>query len=136
MEGASYIHHSKYMDCIKKICDFYGVEKEKFFTKTRKREVVRCRQVAAYVFKKYTRESLKNIGCTISPDNPFDHTTVIHSVKTVLDDMATNDKFKNEVYEIVSQIIDFKFGEFKSAMAYRPDPIDKKKPIKGHVRPY
>jgi len=124
MGNIKYIHYSNYNNVIKEVCNFYGISIERFYVRTRKREVVKCRQICCYIFKRYTTESLKRIGEIISPDNPFDHTTVIHSNQSVLDEIDTNETYKNEVREIVELIHQFRREIFITSMAYRPKCID------------
>ena len=54
----------------------------------RSRSLVRPRQIAMYLSKKYTTKSLPDIGRNFSGR---DHTTVIHAVKTV-DKLMHKDK--------------------------------------------
>lgn len=83
------------------VCDFMNIEEDRVRGKTRKREVVRARQIAMYFCKKYTQHSLKTIGLHFGGR---DHSTVIHANNTVADQMETDDQFRNTVNEIGRKI--------------------------------
>lgn len=63
-----------------------GVSVENIVKKTKVDPIMHARHLCAYFLKKYTSLSLKRIGEIISePGKPRDHTTMLHSVKTVKD---------------------------------------------------
>ncbi len=61
-----------------------GIEEELLRHKTRKQEVVLARQIAMYLCKEMTNHSLKSIGYHFGGR---DHSTVIHAIQTIQDDM-------------------------------------------------
>jgi len=67
-------------EVIQKICEMYKVEPEKFFTKTRKQNVVNARHLASYFFYCIKRYTMTKIGQIISVQ-PKDHTTIINSLE-------------------------------------------------------
>ena len=69
-------------DIQKAVCDYYNLEIEEIQTSSRKREVVQARQVAMYLARKHTKNSLASIGAQIGNRN---HATVLHACKTVED---------------------------------------------------
>lgn len=79
------------------VCEYMNIDEDRVRGKTRKREVVRARQIAMYFCKKLTQHSLKTIGLHFGGR---DHSTVIHANNTVDDQMETDDQFKNTVEEI------------------------------------
>ncbi len=79
------------------VCEYTGIEEDRMRGKTRKREVVRARQIAMYFCKKLTQNSLKTIGLHFGGR---DHSTVIHANNTVEDQMETDEQFENTVEEI------------------------------------
>ncbi len=83
------------------VCEYMNISEERVRAKTRKREVVRARQVAMYFCKHLTQHSLKTIGLHFGGR---DHSTVIHANNTVEDRMDTDDHFKNTVEEIERKI--------------------------------
>ncbi len=62
------------------VCKFYKISKNEMLSPRRSRYLVRPRQTAIYLAKMLTSKSLPEIGRTFSNR---DHTTVIHSVKTI-----------------------------------------------------
>jgi chromosomal replication initiator protein len=83
------------------VCDYLNIEEDLVRAKTRKREVVRARQIAMYYSKKLTQHSLKTIGLHFGGR---DHSTVIHANKTVEDQMETDEQFRETVEEIGRKI--------------------------------
>lgn len=66
----------------KAVCDYYHLEFNDIQTKSRKREVVQARQIAMYLARKYTKNSLSSIGEQIGKR---DHATVLYACKAVSD---------------------------------------------------
>lgn len=79
----------------------FNVPVEKLHSKTRLREVVMARQLSMYLAKNYTNSSLKTIGDSFGGR---DHSTVIHSLKTVQDIMDTDTLFKDKVNALVKKV--------------------------------
>jgi chromosomal replication initiator protein len=86
------------IDFIQKVVsDYFQLDLDTLQSKTRKRHVVQARQLAMFFAKKYTKNSLANIGSQIGDR---DHATVLHACKTV-DNLVTTDKqFKKFVDDI------------------------------------
>ena len=83
------------------VCRFLKISKNEMLSSRRSRYLVRPRQTAIYLTKILTPKSLPEIGREFSNR---DHTTIIHSVKTIEKlkendkDMAENiDKLKNQI---------------------------------------
>lgn len=83
------------------VAKFFDVPIEKMQSKTRMREVVMARQLSMYLAKNYTNSSLKVIGDSFGGR---DHSTVIHSLKTVKDMMDTDTIFKDKVNSLVKKV--------------------------------
>jgi chromosomal replication initiator protein len=83
------------------VCDYLDIPEDLVRAKTRKREVVRARQIAMYFSKKLTQHSLKTIGLHFGGR---DHSTVIHANNTVEDQIETDDQFASMVDEIGRKI--------------------------------
>ncbi len=62
------------------VCQFFKISKNEMLSSRRSRYLVRPRQTAIYLAKQLTSKSLPEIGRAFSNR---DHTTVIHSVKTI-----------------------------------------------------
>ncbi len=83
------------------VCQFFKISKSEMLSARRSRYLVRPRQTAIYLAKLLTSKSLPEIGRSFSNR---DHTTVIHSVKTIerlrQDDKELNfniDNLKNKI---------------------------------------
>jgi len=83
------------------VCDYLDIPEDLVRAKTRKREVVRARQIAMYFSKDLTQHSLKTIGLHFGGR---DHSTVIHANKTVEDQIETDEQFRGMVEEIGRKI--------------------------------
>ena len=83
------------------VCESLDIEGDLIRAKTRKREVVRARQIAMYFCKQRTQHSLKTIGLHFGGR---DHSTVIHANNTVEDQMETDAQFRSMVNEIGRKI--------------------------------
>ena len=69
--------------------------------KNRMQNTIFARKAAAYILKKHTSLSLKEIAPYIGVK---DHTTVLYNVSTAKDLMQTEDWYKNKIDEIESEI--------------------------------
>jgi chromosomal replication initiator protein len=78
----------------------FGIEEELLRAKTRKQEIVEARQVAMFLAKELTNNSLKTIGLHFGGR---DHSTVIHAVQTVLDDLKHNPGLQTKLDELRRQ---------------------------------
>ena len=83
------------------VCQFFKISKNEMLSSRRSRYLVRPRQTAIYLSKQLTSKSLPEIGRSFSNR---DHTTVIHSVKTIEklrkedNEMSMNiDSLKNKI---------------------------------------
>ncbi|GHT20114.1 chromosomal replication initiator protein DnaA [Bacteroidia bacterium] len=79
------------------VCNYYSLSVEAISTKSRKREVVQARQIAMYLAKQMTQNSLSAIGSAIGKR---DHATVLHACRMVSEQMEIDKHFKVEVQEI------------------------------------
>jgi chromosomal replication initiator protein len=81
--------------------DLFDVEEKKLRSRTRTRNVVQARQVAMYLCRKYTDETLQKIGKEFGGR---DHSTVIHSIDTVEDLVDTDPNFRDRVQELQNEL--------------------------------
>ncbi len=79
------------------VCEYFGIEEDLVRARTRKREVVQARQVAMYFSKQLTKHSLKTIGLKFGGR---DHSTVIHGVQSVENQIETDPRFHDIIQEI------------------------------------
>lgn len=75
------------------VCDFYNIYPKKIFNLNRKREIAKCRQISMYLARHFTSYSLSEIGAYFDRE----HATVLHAIKAVEKDSATNKQFKLEL---------------------------------------
>ena len=85
------------------VCKFFKISKNEMLSSRRSRYLVRPRQTAIYLAKSLTSKSLPEIGRAFSNR---DHTTVIHSVKTI-DKLRKNDSELSTNIDILKNKIIF-----------------------------
>lgn len=84
-------------EVIKLITDFYNVSEDSILDKTRKKEVVKPRQVIMYILREDFNVSFPSIGDKLGGR---DHTTVIHSCEKIKGELKTNSVLVNEISQI------------------------------------
>ncbi len=82
---------------IAKIAEFYGIDESSMYAKTRRREIVRPRQIIMYILREDFHLSYPAIGTVFGGR---DHTTVIHACEKVRGDMAANSDLKIQLEEL------------------------------------
>ena len=82
---------------ITKIAEFYGLDETSMYAKTRRREIVKPRQVIMYILREDFHLSYPAIGLVFGGR---DHTTVIHACDKVRGDMAKSGELKIQLEEI------------------------------------
>lgn len=88
-------------DIIKTVALFYNIEEEDISNKSRKKEVVKPRQVAMYLLREDYNISFPSIGQKLGGR---DHTTVIHSYEKVKGDLKVNNQLVQELTKIRSML--------------------------------
>lgn len=83
------------------VCQHFALPVSAIETKSRKREIVQARQIAMYLSKQLTNNSLATIGKTIGQR---DHATVMHACNVVSDQMDIDKNFRLTVQEIESKL--------------------------------
>jgi chromosomal replication initiator protein len=90
------------IDFIQKVvCDYFDIPIDTMKSKTRKREIVQCRQLAMYFSKQMTKSSLAMIGKHCGNK---DHATVLHACKTVNNLADTDKRFKGYITDIEKKL--------------------------------
>lgn len=84
-------------DIVRIVADYYGLSEEVIYEKTRRREIVRARQVAMYLLREDFNISYPLIGQKLGDR---DHTTVIHSHLKIKDDLKTDPSLLQEIEKI------------------------------------
>ncbi len=80
---------------------FFDLPYERISTRTRQQDAVRGRQVSMYLAKTFTPYSLKTIGAHFGG---YDHTTVLHALKTVENLITTDAEFRKQIEELKVQV--------------------------------
>lgn len=84
-------------EVVRVVCNFYNIEEESIFNKTRRKEVVKPRQVLMYILREDFNISFPSIGEKLGGR---DHTTVIHSYEKVKEDIKTNPVLSQEILQL------------------------------------
>lgn len=84
-------------EVIKIIADFYNIEETSIYEKTRKKEVIRPRQMTMYVLREDFKISYPSIGERLGGR---DHTTVIHSCEKIKTDLKVDPTLGQELNQI------------------------------------
>jgi len=85
-----------------KVCKFFKISKNEMLSSRRSRYLVRPRQIAIYLTKILTSKSLPEIGREFSNR---DHTTIIHSVKTIEKLKENDQEMTNNINNLKNQIL-------------------------------
>ena len=84
------------------VCKFFKISKNEMLSSRRSRYLVRPRQTAIYLTKILTSKSLPEIGRDFSNR---DHTTIIHSVKTIEKLKKNDEELSNNIDFLKNQIL-------------------------------
>lgn len=90
-----------YKEVVKIISDFYKIEEEAIYEKTRKKEVIKPRQIIMYILREDFSISYPSIGEKLGGR---DHTTVIHSYEKIKNEIRNDNLLLKEIQEIRSII--------------------------------
>ena len=74
-------------DVVRIVSDFYNVEKDNIYKKTRRKEIVKPRQIIMYILREDFNISYPTIGQKLGGR---DHTTVMHSCEKVRNNLKDN----------------------------------------------
>jgi len=88
---------------INKVCEIYKVSPTLALGKFRWKNLVECRQVIAHILRNdnYLSMSYKSIGFMLGRR---DHTTVIHSIKSIENYVDTEPAFREKVINIYEEV--------------------------------
>lgn len=84
-------------EVIKIVADFYNIEEASIYEKTRRKEVIRPRQMTMYILREDFKISYPSIGERIGGR---DHTTVIHSCEKIKFDLKIDAELGQELNQI------------------------------------
>lgn len=83
------------------VAEHFGITTDDITSKRRNSEFVQPRQICMYLCRKLTDESLQSIGKALGKK---DHTTVIHGIEKITEDIKTNEELKNRIDVIMKKI--------------------------------
>lgn len=89
-------------DIVKIVSDFYSIEEDSIYEKTRRKEVIRPRQIIMYLLREDFNISYPSIGQKLGGR---DHTTVIHSCEKVKNDLKEDVTLSQEIGQIRNLLI-------------------------------
>jgi chromosomal replication initiator protein len=84
-------------DLVERVARYYDIEETVIYEKTRKKEVVKPRQIIMYLMREDFAISYPSIGQKLGGR---DHTTVIHSCEKIKADLTKNPSLRREIEEI------------------------------------
>ena len=84
------------------VCKFFKISKNEMLSSRRSRYLVRPRQTAIYLTKLLTSKSLPEIGREFANR---DHTTIIHSVKTIEKLKASDNELSKNIDDLKNRIL-------------------------------
>lgn len=86
---------------VEAVAENFGIKKVEIMGKSRRQEIALARQIAMFMAKQLTRNSLKSIGLSFGGR---DHSTVIHAVKTIGEKMNRDELFNAEVKTLIRRL--------------------------------
>lgn len=84
-------------DIVRRVAEYYDVDEQTIYEKTRKKEVVRPRQIIMYIMREDFRISYPTIGTKLGGR---DHTTVIHSCEKIRGELKNDTDLEHEIEEL------------------------------------
>ena len=84
------------------VAEHFGISPEDILSKRRNSEFVQPRQICMYLCRHLTEESLQSIGKSLGKK---DHTTVIHGIEKITEEIVHNEELKNKIDIIKKKII-------------------------------
>ncbi len=88
-------------ELIKIVADFFNIEEQSVYDKTRRKEVVRPRQIVMYILREDFNISYPTIGDKLGGR---DHTTVIHSCEKIKNDLKNDNTLSQQLNQIRSML--------------------------------
>lgn len=82
---------------VKQISEYYNLDERIIYEKTRRKEIVKARQIIMFILREDFNESYPSIGSKLGGK---DHTTVIHSYEKIKSELETNPHLMKELEDI------------------------------------
>lgn len=89
-------------DVIGTVCRCFNVSREQLCSASREREIVRPRQIAAYLLRQMGDVSLNQIGTLLGGK---DHTTILHGLRKIEKELTQNNFLHNQVESMRGEIL-------------------------------
>lgn len=89
-------------EVVKVVANFYNIEEDNIYKKTRKKEIIKPRQVIMYILREDFNFSYPSIGEKIGGR---DHATIIHSCEKVKNELKTDILLGQEINQIRALIV-------------------------------
>lgn len=86
---------------IQAVVEFYDLKEKELLSSSRKKEIVKPRQVAMYLLREELKSSYPSIGRKFGGK---DHTTAIHSYEKILKELETSENLNNEISMIKERV--------------------------------
>ena len=86
-------------EVVKTVAEFYNIEEQLIYDKTRKKEIIKPRQIIMYILREDFNISYPAIGEKLGGR---DHTTVMHSCEKIKNDMKGDDVLIQEINQLRS----------------------------------
>jgi len=86
-------------EVVKTVAEFYNIEEQLIYDKTRKKEIIKPRQIIMYILREDFSISYPAIGEKLGGR---DHTTVMHSCEKIKNDMKADDMLVQEINQLRS----------------------------------
>lgn len=84
-------------DVVEKVARYYDIDQASIYEKTRRKEVVKPRQIIMYILREDFQVSYPAIGKKLGGR---DHTTVIHSCEKIKNELKRNDDLEEEITQV------------------------------------
>lgn len=89
-------------EVVRAVAEFYNIEEQMIYDKTRKKEIIKPRQVIMYILREDFGISYPAIGEKLGGR---DHTTVMHSCEKVKHDIKTDEALAQEITQLRSMFV-------------------------------
>lgn len=80
---------------------YFNIEKDELLSKKRTKEVSYVRQIAMYLCSSLVKSTLEDVGSFFGGRH---HTTVMHDIKKIANEMKINDELKNTITDLTKNI--------------------------------
>jgi chromosomal replication initiator protein len=90
------------VDVVKTVANFYNIEENSIYEKTRKKEIIKPRQIIMYILREEFAISYPAIGEKLGGR---DHTTVMHSCEKIKNDILKDQTLSDEINQLRSILV-------------------------------